>query len=214
MYYIDDYNSKAVTNTPPKRQMVAKLKQANTKMQKAQLDAFWNLMGITIVENFEDVKELLSQYGYNVINEEDAAVAISEVWGTPKWIDFVRDAGFLIEDTVDEQLIQNLAPKTDENSFATVVIAAIVGAVGAIGGGSLQLASSNKQLKATKENAKSTMISAIASVQAERLKVEAERIKAEGATGKTAYWIVGITIACIAIIVAIVVYRKRKMDNK
>jgi hypothetical protein len=209
MYYIDDYNSKAVTNTPPQRQMVAKLKQANTENQKAQMSAFWNLMGITIAENFDDIKEILSRYGYNVINEEDAAVAISEVWATPKWLDFVKDASLLIEETVDEKL-SDILPKTDESSW----IEAVIQAVGSITGGSLQLAASNKQLKATKENAKATMITALAQVQAERQKVEAEKLRSEGATGKTAIWIVGITIACIAVIVAIVVYKKRRALNK
>ena len=210
MYYIDDYNSKAVTNAPPQRKLVEKLKQANTKMQKAQMDAFWNLMGIVIAKRFEDVKELLAHYGYNVVNEEDAAIAVSEVWGTPKWIDFVKDAGFLIEETIDEQLVESMLPKTEESSW----IAAVIAAVGSITGSSLQLAASNKQLKATKENAKSAMITAIAQVQAEREKVEAERIKAEGSMGKTAYWILGITIASIAIIVAVVVYRKTRAVNK
>jgi hypothetical protein len=210
MYYIDDYNSKAVTNTPPQRQMVAKLKQANTENQKAQMNAFWNLMGITIAEKFEDIKEILSRYGYNVVNEEDAAVAISELWTTPKWLDFVKDASFLIEETVDEKLDNTILPKTEESSWVEAVIAA----VGSIVGGSLSLASSNKQLKATKENAKATMITALAQVQVERQKVEAEKLRSEGATGKTAIWIVGITIACIAVIVAIVVYKKRKALNK
>ena len=210
MYYIDDYNSKAVTNTPPQRQMVAKLKQANTENQKAQMNAFWNLMGITIAEKFEDIKEILSRYGYNVVNEEDAAVAISELWTTPKWLDFVKDASFLIEETVDEKLDNTILPNTDESSW----VEAVIKAVGSITGGSLQLAASNKQLKATKENAKATMITALAGVQAERQKVEAERLRSEGATGKTAIWIVGITIACIAVIVAIVVYKKRQALNK
>ena len=210
MYYIDDYNSKAVTNTPPQRQMVAKLKQANTENQKAQMNAFWNLMGITIAEKFEDIKEILSRYGYNVVNEEDAAVAISELWTTPKWLDFVKDASFLIEETVDEKLDNTILPNTDESSW----VEAVIKAVGSITGGSLQLAASNKQLKATKENAKATMITALAGVQAERQKVEAEKLRSEGATGKTAIWIVGITIACIAVIVAIVVYKKRKALNK
>jgi hypothetical protein len=209
MYYIDDYNSKAVTNTPPQREMIAKLKQANSEVQKAQMDAFWNLMGITIAENFDDVKEILSRYGYNVVNEEDAAVAISEVWATPKWLDFVKEISLLIEETVDEKL-SDILPKTEESSW----IEAVIQAVGSITGGSLQLAASNKQLKATKENAKAQMITALAEVQAERQKVEAERIKAEGGMGKTAYWIVGITIASIAIIVAIVVYRRRKAQSK
>jgi len=210
MYYIDDYNSKAVTNTPPQRQLVAKLKQANAEMQKAQMDAFWNLMGITIAENFDDIKEILASYGYNVVNEEDAAVAISEVWATPKWLDFVKEVSLLIEETVDKKIAQITLPATEESSW----IQAVIQAVGSITGGSLQLASSNKQLKATKENAKAQMITALAEVQAERQKVEAERVKAAGGMGKTAYWIVGITIASIAIIVAIVVYRRRKAQSK
>lgn len=205
MYYIDDYNSKAVTNAPPQRQMVAKLKQVSDESKKAQLDAFWNLMGITIAERFEDVKELLAQYGYVVANEEDAAVAISEIWATPKWMDFVKSAGILIESTIDNQLLQNLAPKTDEASF----VGAIIAAVGAIVGGSLGLASSNKQLKATKENAKTQMIAAIAGVQMERERAATEREKANAGKTKALYWILGITIISIVIIVAIIIYKRK-----
>lgn len=210
MYYIDEYNSKAVSNTPPQKKLVAKLKQANTETKKAQMDAFWNLMGITIAERFDDIKDILARYGYKVVNEEDAAVAISELWSTPQWLDFVKDIGLLIESTIDEKLLESSLPQTEESSWVQAVIAA----VGSITGGSLALASSNKQLKATKENAKSSMISSIAQVQAEREKVEAERLKAEGGTKRVIYWVVGITIVSLAIIIAIIIYRRRAASKQ
>lgn len=209
MYYIDDYNSKAVSNTPPQKKLVAKLKQVSEESKKAQLDAFWNLMGITIAERFDDVKELLARYGYIVVNEEDAAVAIAEVWGTPKWMDFVDEVSALIESTIDDQLLENLAPKTDESSF----VAAIIGAVGAIAGGSLGLASSSKQLKASKENAKTQMLASLAGVQMERERAATEREKAKSEKTKALYWILGIVIIAITIIVAIIIYKRKSVTK-
>lgn len=208
MYYIDDYNSKTVSNNPPKKKMLDKLKSVSQKNQQQQLNALWQLIGITIGENFEDVKELLARYGYKVVNEEDAAVAIADIWKTPKWLDFVKDLGIIVEATVDEKMVENLLPGTDESSF----VAAIITAVGAIAGGALGLASSKKQADAASENAKAQMIAALAQIKAERERAEAERAKAKASENKALYWIIGIVIVMMFVILGIVIYKRSKAN--
>lgn len=212
MIYIDDYNSKAISNTPPKstKKLVDKLKAMTNEKRKEQLNAFWQLVGITIAENYDDVKELLSRYGYKVVNEEDSAVAISDLWGKPKWMDFLNEISILIESTIDEKLVENILPQSDESSW----IAAAISAVGSIAGGSLGLATSKKQADAAKETAKGQMISAIAQVNAEKQKQKTELAKVKAEETKMMYWIVGILIIVVAIIITVVIIKRRKQENK
>lgn len=207
MYYIDDYNSKTVSNNPPKKKMLDKLKKINQQSKKEQLNAFWKIVGVTIAENFEDVKELLARYGYRVVNEEDAAVAIADIWKTPKWLDFVKELSILVESTVDEKLVENLLPNTDESSW----VAALIGAVGALGGGALGLASSKNEAAAASENAKAQMIAAVEQARLERERMEAERLRIKSQEKRTVVWVIGILVALvvIAIIVAIIVRNRR-----
>ena len=208
MYYIDDYNSKTVSNNPPKKKMLDKLKKINQQSKKEQLNAFWKVVGVTIAENFEDVQELLARYGYRVVNEEDAAVAIADIWKTPKWLDFVKELSILVESTVDEKLVENLLPNTDESSW----VAAVIGAVGALGGGALGLAQSKQQAAAASENAKAQMIAAVEQARLERERMEAERLRIKSQEKRTVVWVIGILVALvvIAIIVAIIVRNRRQ----
>ena len=102
MFYIDDYNSKAITNSPPKKE--EKLELAKTKTEMEQLAVFWHIAGVAIARNFTDVKGLLGKYDYQVSNEKDAAAAITDILGTPKWTKFVKEFEGIIEDTVDEKI--------------------------------------------------------------------------------------------------------------
>lgn len=208
MYYIDDYNSKTVSNNPPKKKMLDKLKKINQQSKKEQLNAFWKVVGVTIAENFEDVKELLARYGYRVVNEEDAAVAIADIWKTPKWLDFVKELSILVESTVDEKLVENLLPNTDESSW----VAALIGAIGALGGGALGLASSKNESAAASENAKAQMIAAVEQARLEKERMEAERLRIKSQEKRTVIWVIGILVALvvIAIIVAIIVRNRRQ----
>lgn len=208
MYYIDDYNSKTVSNNPPKKKMLDKLKKINQQSKKEQLNAFWKVVGVTIAENFEDVKELLARYGYRVVNEEDAAVAIADIWKTPKWLDFVKELSILVESTVDEKLVENLLPNTDESSW----VAALIGAIGALGGGALGLASSKNEAAAASENAKAQMIAAVEQARLEKERMEAERLRIKSQEKRTVIWVIGILVALvvIAIIVAIIVRNRRQ----
>ena len=208
MYYIDDYNSKTVSNNPPKKKMLDKLKAVSQKNQQQQLNALWQLIGVTIGENFEDVKELLARYGYKVVNEEDAAIAIADIWKTPKWLDFVKELSILIERTFDEKMVENLLPNTDESSWVTVLISAI----GAIGGGALGLAQSKKQAEAASENAKAQMIAAIEQARLERERIESEKLKAKASENKAIYWIIGIIIFMTFVILGIVIYKRSKTN--
>jgi len=207
MFYIDDYNSKTITNSLPKKDREA-LAKVKSEMDSKQLATFWYIAGVTIASNYEEVRELLLKYGYDVTNEEDAASAIADMLGTPKWTRFAVDFGNVVEETADDNIIE-LLKNSEESEF----IAAIIAAAGAAIGGSLGLASSNKQLKASKENARAAMIMGITNVLAEKEKAKAERARAARESKSGVVWIVVSVIVVIGIIVAIIIYKRNKAKN-
>jgi hypothetical protein len=210
MFYIDDYNSKTITSSPSKKEDVKELTKTKFEMIKQQLAAFWFLAGVTIVDKFKDVKELLSKHGYMVSDQQDAASAIADMVGTAKWTKFVKDFSEIIEDKVDETIVDvDTKEDKEENSFAGLTVA-IIGAAGALASGSLGLASSSKHQKAAKESAKAQMFSGIAATIAakEAAKVERERIASE--KQKQIVWIVVSVIIVLGIIIGIIIYKKRK----
>lgn len=201
MFYIDDYNSKTITNSPPKREDKIALDKAKKDMDTRQLSIFWYLAGITIANNFTEVKSLLSKYGYNVVNEEDAAVAMSDMLGTAKWAKFVSDFGSIMENTVDERIINQI------NSEDTGWIEALISAVSSMSGSTLNVASSNKELQSTKEKAKTQMISGVTAMLSQNEKTKAvEKTKVE--TKKNTIWIIAVII--ILILISIFIYRRYK----
>lgn len=201
MFYIDDYNSKTITNSPPKREDKIALDKAKKDMDTRQLSIFWYLSGITIANNFTEVKSLLSKYGYNVVNEEDAAVAMSDMLGTAKWAKFVSDFGSLMENTVDERIINQI------NSEDTGWIEALISAVSSISSSTLNVASSSKELQSTKEKAKTQMISGVTAMLSQNEKTKAvEKTKVE--TKKNTIWIIAVII--ILILISIFIYRRYK----
>lgn len=201
MFYIDDYNSKTITNSPPKREDKIALDKAKKDMDTRQLSIFWYLSGITIANNFTEVKSLLSKYGYNVVNEEDSAVAMSDMLGTAKWAKYVSDFGSLMENTVDERIINQI------NSEDTGWIEALISAVSSISGSTLNIASSSKELQSTKEKAKTQMISGVTAMLSQNEKTKAvEKTKVE--TKKNTIWIIAVII--ILIIISIFIYRRYK----
>lgn len=201
MFYIDDYNSKTITNSPPKREDKIALDKAKKDMDTRQLSIFWYLSGITIANNFTDVKSLLNKYGYNVVNEEDAAVAMSDMLGTAKWAKYVSDFGNLMENTVDERIINQI------NSEDTGWIEALISAVSSISGSTLNVASSSKELQSTKEKAKTQMISGVTAMLSQNEKTKAvEKTKVE--TKKNTIWIIAVII--ILILISIFIYRRYK----
>lgn len=207
MFYIDSYNSKAVTNTPPQRPDPNKeMAQAKAEMLSKQLASFWYLAGIVIAYNFDEVKALLSKYGYNVSSEEDATVAISEMLGTEKWTKFVKEFGDIMEDTIDERVMDELKEMDEESGW----VQALIAAVGAIGSSSLGLASASKQQKAAKENAKAQMFTGVSAALAEKQKLEAEKEKTKREGKRATVWIIITVIIVLALIIGIVIYKRRK----
>lgn len=206
MIYIDDYNSKAVTSSPPKKEDKIELAKTKLEMNSKQLAAFWYLAGATIANNFVEVKVLLEKYGYQVNNEEDAAAAITDMLGTPKWTKFVKEFGEIIESTIDEKIVNELKENNEESGW----VEALIQAVGAVASSSLNLGASSKQLKATKENAKSQMFTGIAATMAERERTKAEIEKTRREEKKGVVWIILAVILIIGIIVGIVIYKKNK----
>jgi hypothetical protein len=202
MFYIDNYNSKAISNTPPNKEDMKKIVQTKNELTKQQLAVFWNIVGVAIGYNYEDVKELLAKYGYKVVNEQDAAVAIADLWGTTKWVDFVKELNYILEDTIDEHMTE----AQEESGF----VAALIGAIGAVAGGTLGLASSDKQKKAAKEGAKTQMLAGLTNVLAAREQRKAAELEAKTSKGKTIVWIIVSLIIVIGLIIGIVIYKKNK----
>ena len=208
MIYIDDYSSKAITNSPPKKEDRIELAKAKTEMNGKQLAAFWYIAGVTIASNYKDVKELLSKYGYDVSNEHDAASAIANIYGTPKWIKFIAEFGDIIEASVDENLIID-SIGGEESSW----VQALIAAVGAVASSSLTLAKSSKDKKAAESNAKSAMFVGITNVLAEKEKVKAEKEKTMRESKSGIIWIVIAVLVVIGLIIGFVIYKKNKAKN-
>ena len=211
MFYIDDYNSKAITNSPPKREDKMELAKAKKVMESKQLSVFWYLAGTTIANRFVEVKALLSKYGYKVVNEEDAAAAISDMIGTAKWVKFVKEFGEIMEDSIDERIINDINESSEESGW----IEALIQAVGSVASSSLNVAASNKQLKGTKENAKAQMFTGVAAILAEKERTKAEAEKTRREEKKGTIWIVlSIVIALAVIIAIIIIYKRRKAKSE
>jgi cobalamin biosynthesis Mg chelatase CobN len=207
MYYIDDYKSRAVTNTPPVNKELRKKLEVETKSAiQMQLNAFWKIMGLTIADKFDEIQSLLDRYGYKVSNEEDAAVAVADLWEKTKWMDFLKEVSILMEATMDENLVESIIPEKDESGF----VEALIGAIGAIGGGTLNTIKSKKDAEAAKENAKAVMISSLSQVKVEREKARLEREKMKASKSKSVTWIVIVSLLVVVIIVAVVIYKRRK----
>lgn len=207
MYYIDDYKSRAVTNTPPVNKELRKKLEVETKSAiQMQLNAFWKIMGLTIADKFDEIQSLLDRYGYKVSNEEDAAVAVADLWEKTKWMDFLKEVSILMEATMDENLVESIIPEKDESGF----VEALIGAIGAIGGGTLNTIKSKKDAEAAKENAKAVMIASLSQVKVEREKARLEREKMKASKSKSVTWIVIVSLLVVVIIVAVVIYKRRK----
>lgn len=204
MFYIDDYNSKAITNSPPKKEEKLELDKAKLELKSQQLATFWFLTGATIADKFNEVKAILDKYGYEVVNEKDAAAAISDMLTTPKWPKFIKELGSVIEETVEDRL--ELKDTSEESGF----VAAIIAAAGTIIGGTLGLAGSAKAKAAAKENAKAQMFTGITAVLAEREKRKAQQEMAKAQAKKTTIWAIVTVFIVLAIIIGVVIYKRNK----
>ena|ERR1700741_931920 len=206
MFYIDDYNSKAITNGPPKKSDKIAISNAKKQMEARQLAIFWHLAGITIVSDFAEVKGLLNKYGYKVSNEKDAALAITDMIGTAKWANFVKEFGEIMEEAVDEKIVDQINSGGEESAW----VQALIAAVGSVASSSLNVAASAKAQEAAKENAKGQMFTGISAMltEKERTKAEAERTKQSSKKG--IIWIVLAIIIVLGIIIGIVIYKKRQ----
>jgi len=207
MFYIDDYNSKTITNTPPKKEQKLEEAKAKLEMTSKQLAVFWYVSGITIAHSFEAVKTLLEKYGYKVVNEEDAAAAIADMLGTDKWTKFVKEFAEIIENTVDERVFQEYKTSSEEESG---FVAALIAAIGAVAGGTLGLISSSKQKQAAKESAKAQMFSGISAAVAERQKQKTEQEISKREQKRNVMWIVIISFLVLGTIIGIVIYKRNK----
>lgn len=103
MFYIDDYNSKAIVNRPPKRE---KFTPEEKQKQDDMLNLFWYTMGVTIADNFDAMKNILNKYGFSVSTEQEAATAVNNMAfdkNTKRWQSFLNDASGLMNKTLDSK---------------------------------------------------------------------------------------------------------------
>jgi hypothetical protein len=149
------------------------------------INVLWYLIALTISNHFDRVKLLLNKYGYDPLNEEEAAVDISDMIGTFKWDMFIKEFGEI---------------KLEESGW----IDAVISAVGGIASASLNFASSKKQQQATKDNAKAQIITSLAQIklERERIKTEIERNKQQAE--KTKRFIIISLIISLAFIISLV----------
>lgn len=215
MFYIDDYNSKAIIDTlpfPVKKAVneATGTVTADPKKPAANQNAFkyfWFVIGATVGQHYEVVDKVLSdKYHIVTTDPNDAVSAITDMYGTDRFVPFLKDIFPLMED-VSEDFPQN--PNTEESGF---VVALIAGAAAVIGG-AFGLAGKNKELKAQKEAAKANAITGLSTIIAEKEKTKAELIKQQGSERKLL--IIGIIslILITGIIAAIIIYKRNKVSN-
>ena len=140
------------------------------------------------------------------MNENDAAAAIADMLGTDKWPKFVKELGGIMENTVDDRMLAAFEGDNEESGF----VAALIAAIGAIGGAALNLAGSSKAQKVAKENAKSQMIGGITAVLVEREKLKAEKERTKQSEKKNIVWIIVASLVVVAIIVGMIIYKRNK----
>ena len=172
MFYIDDYNSKAIIDTLPFP--VKKATASATEIVKADPKVsagaensfryFWFLVGATVGQHYTVVDKVLTDK-YHIVTTDpaDAVTAITDMYGTERFVPFLKDIFPLLEDVSEDNPpnVANIAT-TDENGFAIALIAAI----GAVAGGALGLASSAKNAKGQKEAARSNALLGLSTVLA------------------------------------------------
>jgi hypothetical protein len=204
MIYVDDYNSKVINNSPPSKKDKEEVVKAKQEMDSKQLAIFWYIAGVTIANKFEDVKSLLSEFGYQVSDEEDAASAIADMIGTKKWAKFVMDFGEIIEDTIDDRI------EAEDTSEESGFVAALIAAIGATVGGTLGLIKTSKEKQVAKENAKTQMFTGITAVLVEKEKVKAAKEAALAQERKGIVAIIISLIIVVGIIIGIIIYKRNK----
>lgn len=102
MFYIDDYNSKAIVNRPPQKQQ--KFTPEQKEKQNDMLNLFWYTMGVTIAEKFDSMQNILNKYGFSVSTEQEATTAVNTMaFGkdTKRWQSFLNDVSGMMNDTLD-----------------------------------------------------------------------------------------------------------------
>lgn len=180
---------------------------------------FWYLMGITIDNNFDNVKKKLFNYGYSVKNKEQAVNAVSDIWISDDFIDFFEDIAPEFEASIagkDSKVLEDYQKSKekkatekmnksvdelsyndeDESPFIGALIASIGAAVGATG----SIISSTQQRKMEKERARAEMRKGILD------------ISKQDPPKKQTNWMMIITIllVIVLIIVGVILYKKYK----
>ena len=109
---------------------VKEVKMEDSDIRKGTDDA-WYLVGATIGNKFDQVKELLSEYDYEVDTQEDAIIVISKMFATEDWLDFLEDMQGLMVNTAEkiDKGTPDLPASGEESGF---VVTAIVGGVTAL----------------------------------------------------------------------------------
>lgn len=214
MIYIDDYNNTAILDKLPFTKKPVANKESNLDsidpgVNENAFRYFWFLIGATIGEHYESVdKILVDKYQIVTTDPADAVNAVTDMYGTERFLPFIKDIYPLIEDAVDGKYPEL---KTDESGFVPIVVAAIIGGVATLGGGGLALAGKNKDKKGTEAVAKSNALLGLSNMMAEKEKARLEAIKQQGQERKTL--IIGIIVIIVftMLIAGIVIYNRTKV---
>ncbi len=219
MFYIDDYNSKAIIDTLPfpvkkaVNEVTGTAVTADPKKPAGSQNAFkyfWFLIGATVGQHYEVVDKVLSdKYHIVTTDPSDAVTAITDMYGTERFLPFLKDIFPLLEDVAEDFPQNPVSTKPEESGMGGGITEAIASVVSA----GLNFGSASKNLKGTKEIAKSNAITGLSTIIAEKEKTKAELLKQQGSERRLL--IIGIIslIFISALIAAIIIYRRNKGVN-
>lgn len=132
MVYVDEYESQVIVDSPPSVQNAAVTTEKSVEEKKEVLNYFWSFLSDTINKNFQTVQKVLSNYGIQAENPEQAVSAATGFFGTDKWIPFVKDIAPLLEEqkkatfiAVQQQKV-SLSSKSKNNIGVFVLVIGIV----------------------------------------------------------------------------------------
>lgn len=209
MIYIDDYNNTAILDKLPFTKKTEANKGSNLDsvdpgMSENAFRYFWFLMGATIADHYESIdKILVDKYQIVTTDPADAASAVTDMYGSDRFVPFLKDIYPLIEDTVEGNY-PNI--KVEETGF----VGALIAGIAAVVSGGLALAGKAKEKQGASAIAKSNALLGVSAVMAEKEKARLEQIKQQGEERKVL--IIGIIVVILIsmIIAGFVIYNRNK----
>lgn len=233
MFYVDEIDSKVITDKPPVGTIAGNpgTKKISNEGTRQMLKNFWFLMGLTISENYEYTKSLLAKHGYYVTSQKDAAEAIVHLWSTDKWKEFHKDIIPIVQKTteiklntkpVDESSADGSAPGSapsgdtqggssggfDLTGFGMIAQAAAMGlgAISSVFTGKQDIKRAKIESEAI---ARQEMLKGLNSVAAQKQAAKQAAAQREANKTSTLIWVLVILFLIIAVTITVIVIKKR-----